>query len=187
MGDDQEPSMYECAPEEYKHYQTWYNMQEGPEKQTTSPLVPSFSSLSPTARFRRVQYLHFRTWCNLPNEVEKQRMKMLLQPPPVSNYVERYPFRESHPWDALALTARERYALWEGATIRTFCFLMDQAKLIQPLGKIIIDFMNPYTPKNIIRARIRAQKRRNYEELARVGQKRRIEQWPQWKQKRLQM
>jgi len=171
MGENQDQSLLECSPEEYVHYKRWYNMPEGPEKERTGPLIPSFSSLDPPHRFRRIQYLHFRTWCNLHDEEEKNRMQKLIQPPPVSNYAERYPFRESHLWDALALTPRERYACWEQASLHTFFCLMYRNKIIKPLCKIIIEFINPYTTQNIVNARIRAEEKVVNDELARVRDK----------------
>jgi len=148
--------MFDCSPGEYLHYQRWYNMQEGDEKQETSPLLPSFSSLLPEASFQRVQYIHFRTWCNSSDE-EKQQMRMLLQHPPISNYAARYPLRESHPWDSQVLSARERYACWEEATVQSFLRVMCRKQVTKPLRKMIMEFLNPYTENNLARERIRAR------------------------------
>jgi len=178
MGDEPDLSLSKCSPEEYGHYIRWYDMEEGPEKQLMGPLTPSFSSLDSPARFRRVQYLHFHTWRAVHDEEKKLRMRRLLQPPPVSNWAERYPLvPESHPWNSLGFSVRERYACWEKACIFLVFRLMNRENVIKPLCRIIIDFFNPYTSKNIVRAGLRAEKKKLNDELARVVNKRQIQEF----------
>ena len=143
----------EYSIEEQNHYRIWYNMPEGAAKLLKGPLGHPFSRLSAADRFKRIQHMHFRTWCNLPAGPEKDGMPMLVARPPVSNYVWRYPACQPRPCDNWNLDPRARYACWEQACIHTFCRVMNRNKVIMSLCRIIIDYFNPYTPGNVVRAK----------------------------------
>lgn len=148
------------------HYRIWYNMADGVKKLRKGPLCYPFKLLCPADRFHRIQHLHFRTWCNLPAGREKERMPMLIERPPVSNYVWRYP--PHHPWDDLSLTGIARYTCWEKTSIFTVFRVMVRNQVIKPLCKNIIEFLNPYTKENMARARRKAEERAELRKRRRV-------------------
>ena len=100
--------------------------------------------------------LHLKKWITLEEGEEKQTMGPQPPYPVISNYSGRYPLHESWLWNHLHLSGPVRFGHWIDATV--FLFLpMLQNMCSKAMILEVFEFVNPFTPSNVIREETRAR------------------------------